>query len=111
MDFAMVLAEVMRFLNERGLRYGIAGGHAVNAYGIARATSDLDLIVDDAAREPLLVHLAKLGYELLQPPAGTLTASDGFSNHIHRDARWGRLDFIYLDKTTARMFSLARRGK
>jgi hypothetical protein len=89
----MVLAEVTRFLSERGIRHGIAGAMALHAHGLTRATQDIDLVVEESAREALLTHLASLGYELLQ-------SSEGFSNHLHPDRRWGRLDFIYVDPQT-----------
>jgi hypothetical protein len=90
----MVLAEITRFLSAHGIRHGVAGAVAVHALGISRATQDLDLVVDEAGRAALLAHLSSLGYELLR-------ASEGFSNHLHPDRRWGRLDFIYLDSHTA----------
>ena len=30
-----------------------------------------------------------------------LHASEGYSNHVHPDAAWGRLDFIYVEGKTA----------
>src|SRR5437764_14101088 len=90
----MVLAEMIRFLSENGFRHGIAGGVALQAHGLTRATRDLDLTVEEKARTPLLPHLSSLGYELLHE-------SPGFTNHWHPDKRWGRLDFIYVDEHTA----------
>lgn len=100
MDFAMVIAEVTRFLSERGVRHGLAGAVALHAYGLTRATRDLDFVVEEQGRQAILSHLASLGYELLQ-------SSDGFSNHLHADRRWGRLDFIYVDARTANALFLA----
>ena len=92
----MVIAEVTRFLSQRGIRHGVAGAVALHAYGLTRATRDLDLVVEETGREAILSHLASLGYELLQ-------SSEGFSNHLHADRRWGRLDFIYVDASTAKV--------
>jgi len=86
-NFAMVIAEVTRLLTERGIRHGLAGAVALHAYGLTRATRDLDFVVEEQGREAILSHLASLGYELLQ-------SSEGFSNHLHPDRRWGRLDDI-----------------
>lgn len=103
MDFAKVLAEVARFLEEQGARFGLAGAVALNAHGLARATTDLDLVVEEKAQPALLRFLASLGYEQLH-------ASTGYSNHVHPELAWGRLDFIYLDAQTAdRLFSRATR--
>jgi len=94
MVFAMVLAEITRFLSELGIRHGMAGAVALHAHGLTRATRDLDLIVEEKGRAPLLAHLKSIGYELLHE-------SPGFSNHLHSQARWGRLDFIYVEEPTS----------
>ena len=78
MDFALVLTEVARFLAGEGARFGLAGAVALNAHGLARATTDLDLVVEAKAQPALLRFLAARGYQQLQ-------ASAGFSNHLHPD--------------------------
>jgi hypothetical protein len=90
----MVLAEITRFLSKLGIRHGMAGAVALHAHGLTRATRDLDFIVEERARAPLLAHLESIGYELLHE-------SPGFSNHLHPEPRWGRLDFIYVEEPTA----------
>jgi hypothetical protein len=97
LDFAMVLAELTRFLSERGIRHAIAGAMALHAHGVSRATTDLDIAVDEDGRSEILSHLAALGYAKLHE-------SEGFSNHLHRDARWGRVDLIYVEGRTADLF-------
>src|SRR5438067_5659183 len=94
LDFAKVLAEIARFLDAEHARYGLAGAFALHAHGLQRATSDLDLVVEARAQPALLAFLESLGYERLH-------ASEGFSNHLHPDPAWGRIDFIYLDDRTA----------
>jgi len=93
-DFSKVLAEIARFLDAERVRYGLAGAFALWAHGLQRATSDLDLITEARGQGPLLTFLDALGYERLH-------VSDGFSNHLHPDPVWGRVDFIYLDDRTA----------
>ena len=94
MDFARVLAEVARFLEREGARFGLAGAFALRAHGLGRLTSDLDLVVEAKVQPALLRFLEGLGYE-------QLNVSGGFSNHLHSSAAWGRLDFIYVDSSTA----------
>ena len=94
MDFAKVLAELKSFFDRHGFRHGIAGAFALHAHGISRATGDLDLLVEDKARQLLLPYLDSLGYQRLH-------ASEGFSNHLHQEPAWGRLDFIFVDDHTA----------
>lgn len=102
MDFARVLADLAQFYEERGARFGLAGGLALHAHGITRATTDVDILVEDAAKPSTLLHLASQGYSALY-------VSEGFSNHLHRDARHGRIDCIYLDPHTANLlFTRAR---
>jgi hypothetical protein len=69
----------------------------LHGHGLSRATQDLDLAVDEAGRSALLEHLATLGYEKLHE-------SEGYSNHLHRDPLWGRVDVIYLEGRTADIF-------
>lgn len=96
MDFPKVLAELSRFLEERRYRWGLAGAFALYAFGLTRATADLDFVVEERARGELLRRLDLLGYEQLY-------ASEGYSNHVHANPAAGRLDFIYLDERTAQV--------
>ncbi len=45
MDAELVLA-ILRALDDRGVRYALVGGVALNLHGLPRATVDLDLFVD-----------------------------------------------------------------
>jgi len=94
LDFARVLDMVAQFLDVGGFRYGVVGSFGLHAYGIDRATADVDLVVDEQAQRPLVARLESLGYETLQ-------VSAGYSNHVHPLPAMGRLDFIYLDAPTA----------
>ncbi len=97
-----MLADLAQFFEGQHARFGLAGGLALHAHGITRATVDLDILVEDVARRATLAHLASLGYE-------TLHVSDGFSNHLHPEPRRGRVDCIYLDGHTAGLvFARAR---
>jgi hypothetical protein len=102
MEFARVLETVARFLDERGYRHALVGAFAMSAYGRSRATQDLDFAVDARGRQDLVSYLESLGYE-------TLYRSEGYSNHVHPLAAFGRVDCIYLDEPTAtRFFEAAR---
>lgn len=94
MEFDVVLAKVSAQLDGQGTRFGLAGAAALQAYGLTRATADLDLVVERSGQPLLLGFVDGLGYERLH-------VSDGYSNHLHRDASFGRLDFIYVDGPTA----------
>lgn len=48
-----------------GLAYLVIGGHAVSAYGYARVTGDLDILVTRNDRERWLASLEKRGFKLV----------------------------------------------
>ncbi len=103
MEFAKVLEQVAAFLEGRGYRFAVVGAVALHAYGSTRATGDLDFAAEESARADLLAFLDSLGYERLH-------ASDGYSNHVHALAGLGRLDFVYVDRSTADLlFGQARK--
>lgn len=98
MDFAAVLKELRSFLDERGCRHALVGGLAMAAYGLPRTTLDLGMVVENECQEDLVRHLEELGYE-------TIHRSPGYSNHVHRDAGRGSVDFVYVrDETAERLF-------
>lgn len=102
MDFGAVLAGLAQFFESEGWPYAVIGGFGLHAFGIQRATLDLDLVTDAAAQPKLVAHLESLGYE-------TLNVSAGFSNHVHGDPARGRLDFLYVrGETSRRLFSGCR---
>jgi len=93
-DFVRVLDTVTRFLDDRGFRYALVGAFALSAYGLSRATQDLDLAVDAEARRDLVSLFESLGYE-------TLYCSEGYSNHVHPLSGLGRVDCVYVGEPTA----------
>lgn len=94
MDFGAVLRRVAAFMDERGFRFALIGGVALAAYGLARTTLDLDLVVERRAQEELIAFLESLGF-------ATLHRSTGYSNHLHPDPSWGRLDCVYVGGSTS----------
>ena len=95
MDFARVMKAVTQFFEGEGLAYAIIGAFGLHAYGLSRATSDLDFVTDFQAQAKLIPFLEKLGYE-------TLHVSSGYSNHVHASSAMGRLDFVYVSGDTSR---------
>jgi len=93
MEFGRALALVGGFLDSRGYRWAVIGGLAMGAYGLARTTQDVDLVVPAAAQRELVAFLEENGYE-------TLHVSEGYSNHLHPDVGLGRVDVVYLHGTT-----------
>jgi hypothetical protein len=102
MDFIRVLDTVVAHLEGRQQQWAVVGGLALQSYGLSRATQDLDVLTEAAAREELVRFMESLGYE-------TLHASSAFSNHLHSQGALGRVDFVYVDRKTAdRLFAACR---
>jgi len=95
MSYVGDLAVLARKLGKAGVRYGLAGGAALAAHGIARSTVDLDLLVEkeDLARADK-VFLA-LGWKRIYRSANV--------SH-YRGGRAGRvpLDVIHAFRTESR---------
>lgn len=94
-DFGRAFDNVASFLEGRGFPLALIGGLALHAYGISRATFDLDLVTVREAQDSLVRFLETEGYE-------TLYRSEGFSNHLGRGPEGDRLDFVYVDPETSR---------
>ena len=95
MDFQRVLREVSSFFERETWRYGVVGAFGLHAYGLSRATQDLDFVTEAAAQSELIAYLESLGFE-------TLHRSEGYSNHLHADPAFGRVDFVFVNGETAR---------
>jgi hypothetical protein len=93
LDFERVMREIGRFFEREGLNYAVIGAFALHAYGLTRATRDLDFVTEFSAQQNLVAFLNSLGYE-------TLYLSSGYSIHLHREPAMGRLDFVYVSGET-----------
>jgi hypothetical protein len=71
LDFAKVLGTLASFFGREGYRYAAVGAFGLHAYGLARATLDLDLATESAAQPKLVAFLESLGYETLYRPPAT----------------------------------------
>ena len=96
MDFAQVLETLTGFFEREGIRYAVVGAFGLQAYGLGRATIDVDLAVDAEAQRRVLAFLESLGYE-------TLHVSTGYSNHLHPMPAMGRVDLVYVSGDTGRL--------
>jgi hypothetical protein len=102
MDFKNALLSIAEFLRSEEVPFAITGGFALQAYGRARATFDLDLVVPRPAQATIVAFMEARGYE-------TLHVSEGYSNHLHPGSALGRVDFVYVGEDTARrVFGEAR---
>jgi len=95
-DFARVLETMAVFFEREGVRFAVIGAFGLHAYGLSRATLDLDLVTEAAAQPAAVALLESLGYE-------TLYRSPGYSNHVHVVPAHGRVDLMYVDAETSRI--------
>jgi hypothetical protein len=57
LDFARVLRIVATFFEREGFAYAVIGAFGLDAYGLTRATSDLDFVTDSHAQSKLVPFL------------------------------------------------------
>ena len=93
MNFTRVLQTLAAYFEAGSQPFLVVGGLALQAYGFTRATQDVDLTLALSSQDSVIRFLESLGYQ-------TLHRSDGFSNHLHSQAEWGRVDVIYVDDAT-----------
>jgi hypothetical protein len=101
MQFDEVLRTFAEFFKREGIRYAVAGGLAIHAWGRSRTTHDMDFVVDGAVQQKVVTFSESIGYR-------TLHVSSGYSNHEHPDQTFGSVDFLYVYGDTAeRVFAEA----
>ena len=87
---------VTEFLERERISYAIVGAFGLQAYGLARATMDVDIAAEVEAQPRIVTFLESLGYQ-------TLHVSRGYSNHVHALPEMGRVDLVYVGSDTARL--------
>jgi hypothetical protein len=92
MRFEEVLRLFGEFFTVENIRYAVVGGLAVHSWGGSRLTKDTDIAVDRLNQNRVVAFAESRGFE-------TLSVREAFSNHLL--APNTRLDFMYLDGTTA----------
>src|SRR5262245_43693732 len=88
------LRQILDRLGERRVRTAVIGGLAGVARGLVRATSDVDLLVDESDRGVVDAAIGELGYTCIH-------RSDDVSNFVRGDQR---LDVLYARRPLAREF-------
>lgn len=105
MDFAKVIDLLSGFFEREKVPFAVIGSFGLHAYGLTRATTDVDFVTDSGAQSRLVQFLEESGYE-------TLYVSEGYSNHLHDDPAFGRVDLVYVSgETSRRLFEGAIPGR
>lgn len=100
MQLAEILERFDTFLSREGIPHLVVGGLAMHAWGLSRATRDVDFVVPRVAQGRVVDHALGEGFE-------TLHLSAGYSNH-YRETDGARADFMYVDdETAAKLFASA----
>jgi len=89
---------MVTWLRAERIPFAVTGGLALHAYGYARLTADVDLVVPYTFQDRVIEHMEAEGYE-------TLYRSVGYSNHLHGDSDRGRVDFIWVNDATGEKIS------
>ena len=63
MDFKLVLEKILTAFTEQKIRYALMGGFALGAWGVARGTADIDLLVNREDMEKVDTIMKGLGYK------------------------------------------------
>jgi hypothetical protein len=88
-----ILRSISLYCELKGLPFLIIGGHAINAYGIARHTSDIDFMVPEKDREAWLELMAKLNYSIGQNDTR-------YSRHRPKNLDNWPIDLMYVNQET-----------
>jgi len=67
-------SEFLKLLNSNDVEYLLVGGYAVNSYGLARSTGDMDIWIrsSDANAEKLVQALKQFGFSGITPELFTV---------------------------------------
>ena len=92
MKVADTLRMICSQLGAHSIEHALIGAFALQAYGYARATRDIDFVVRSRDKAGVINLLESLGFD-------TIHSSESYSNHIHPIDSL-RVDFMYVDDTT-----------
>jgi len=87
-DFKLVFEKLLDFFQKNKVRYGLMGGFALGAQGVARSTVDIDFLVYKDDLDKIHTIMNELGYELKYQ-------SDNVSQYISSLKVFGEVDFIH----------------
>ncbi len=96
MTYPTVFDLIAHVAQETGARLILIGGFAINAYGVARNTLDVDFLISEADYKKLKDPLFAQGYE-------ETVRTEVFVKHEHKDRGAMPIDLLFVDPNTFEM--------
>jgi hypothetical protein len=94
MDFKTVLSSLIKQFNDQNVRYGLMGGFALGLWGVARATVDLDFLIDKRDMGKVDTIMNELGYQID-------FKSENVSQYRSGLKAFGEVDFVHAFRDTS----------
>ena len=94
MDFKTVLSSLIKQFNDQNVRYGLMGGFALGLWGVARATVDLDFLIDKRDMSRVDAIMRSLGYQID-------FKSENVSQYRSGLKAFGEVDFVHAFRDTS----------
>lgn len=88
MDFKTVLELILKSFNRENIRYGLIGGFAMGALGLARSTVDLDFLVHRDDLDKIDKIMKSSGYECVYK-------SENVTQYVSAVKIFGEVDFLH----------------
>lgn len=92
MDFKLVIEKLLTAFNEQDIQYALMGGLALGAWGVPRATVDIDFLVHKDDMEKVNEIMQGLGYECKYK-------TDNVSQYVSPLKVFGEIDFLHAFRT------------
>jgi len=93
MDIFVELRDLLAKFNAENIPYALCGGFALAVYGIARATDDIDVLIEETSLPKIRAVAGDLGFRLNREPL----LLKGGALQIHRLHKTEGEDFLVLD--------------
>jgi len=88
MDFKLVLEKLLTAFNEQNIRYALMGGFAMGAWGVPKATVDIDFLVLRDNMEQVDAIMRSLSYECKH-------RTENVSQYVSPLQVFGEVDFLH----------------
>ena len=88
MDFKLVIEKLLTAFKKEGVQYALMGGFALGAWGVPRATVDIDFLVNRDDMEKVHKIMTGMGYECRYQ-------TENVSQYVSQLKVFGEVDFLH----------------